>query len=77
MQTKVCTYRITKFSTFFVSFKMDVTGETSRTFGETTGPKLGYRIPLFSQPWMLARHVASKIQGSTMIIVMNNSQEAF
>ncbi len=30
---KVCTYRITKFSTFFVSFRIDVTGETSQTFG--------------------------------------------
>ena len=41
-------HRITKFSTFFVRLKIDVTDETSRTFGENTGPKVDYRIPLIS-----------------------------
>ncbi len=33
--------------------------------------------PRFSQPWMLARHTASKIHWLTGIVVINNSREAF
>jgi hypothetical protein len=29
--------------------------------------------PIFSQRWMLARHAASKLQWSTVIVVINNS----
>ena len=32
--------------------------------------------PLFFQRWMLARHAAAKIQGSTMLVVINNCREA-
>jgi hypothetical protein len=45
---KVCTHRITKFSTFLVRLKINVTGESSRAFGESTGPKVGspyYLLP--------------------------------
>ncbi len=33
--------------------------------------------PIFFQPWMLARHTASKIHWLTVIVVINNSREAF
>jgi len=32
--------------------------------------------PLFFQHWILARHAAAKIQGLTMLVVINNSLEA-
>jgi hypothetical protein len=38
-------------------------------------PHNGLRANIFS-PWMLTRYTASKIQGSTMIVVINNSREA-
>jgi hypothetical protein len=37
-----------KILNFFVRLKINVTSETSRTFGESKGPKVGYRTPLLS-----------------------------
>ena len=50
---------MTKIPTFFVSFKIDVTGETSRSFGENTRPKADHRIPIlgFAQ-WLLGGEIA-------------------
>ncbi len=43
-------HRITIFSIIFVRLKIDVTGETSRTFGESTGPKVGLTTRLPDPP---------------------------